>query len=138
MTLSVQAHEEEKLSSVARQMSKWVDQVFGKNFHCSSETWTPSINLYETEAFYLLVMELAGIDPEKIDLRVERRLLIIFGHRDTPELPEGDRAVNLLMMEIDHGSFCRSLKLPPDVDDIDAISASYRGGYLWIRLPKKI
>ena len=128
--------DEERISTMARQMSRWVDQVLGKGFHGEAGVWTPAVNFYEGEKYYGIVVELAGVDPEKIDLRVESGMLTICGQRATPALPEDRRAVRLLMMEIDHGNFSRSLKLPPDADE-DSVSASYRCGYLWIRLHKK-
>ena len=39
-------------------------------------------------------------------------------------------------MEIDSGRFCREIDLPGNVD-VEAIEATYRNGFLWIRLPKK-
>lgn len=92
--------------------------------------------MYEGQTYYYFVVELAGVNPDKIDLKVESGDLVISGQRATPGLQEDYRGVRLLMMEIDHGNFCRSLEMPKDAD-VDAISASYRSGYLWIRLPKK-
>ena len=128
--------DEERISTIAKQMSRWVDHVLGKGFHCTAGAWTPAINFYECENYYCIVVELAGVDPDKIDLRTDERVLTISGDRATPGLPEERCPVHLLMMEIDHGSFCRSIKLPHDAD-VSAITASYRGGYLWIRLPKR-
>jgi HSP20 family protein len=137
MNVSVHATEDDRISTLARQMSKWVDQVLGKGFHCSAEAWTPAINFYEGEDYYCVVVELAGINPGEIDMRVENGSLVVSGQRPSPGLPQGCRAIRLLMMEIDHGNFCRSIKLPPDVVP-DKVSASYRSGYLWIRLPKEV
>jgi len=134
--IRTQAMEEEHLSSLAQQMGRWAEQVVGKSFHCPSESWRPAINVYESECEYCVVADLAGVDPNKIDLRVERGNLVIAGRRPTPGLPSGQKPVNLIMMEIDHGSFCRTLKLPADAD-IESINASYSSGYLWVRLPKK-
>ena len=128
--------DEDRISTMARQMSRWVDQVLGTGFHCSAEAWTPAVNLYESEKEYCLVAELAGVNPDQIDLRVDGQGLTLSGQRVTPAPPEGHCPVHLLMMEIDHGNFCRSLKLPPDAN-IATVSASYRGGYLWIRIPRK-
>ena len=45
------------------------------------------------------------------------------------------RRVRIHLMEIDHGSFCREVELPEDVDR-DRIVANYRNGMLWVELPK--
>jgi len=127
---------EERIVLITHQMGRWADQVLGRAFHGPSEAWKPAINVYESDSEYTVVAELAGVEPGKIDLRVERGTLTIAGRRHTPVQPQGKKPIHLIMMEIDHGSFCRTLKLPNDAD-VDNITASYGGGYLWVRLPKK-
>jgi HSP20 family molecular chaperone IbpA len=39
-------------------------------------------------------------------------------------------------MEIDHGTFARTVEVPANVED-SAIRANYHVGMLWITLPKK-
>jgi len=126
----------ERIVVITHQMGRWADQVLGRAFHGPSASWKPAINVYENDDEYTVVAELAGVDPGKIDLRVDCGTLTIAGRRHTPVGPQGKKSVHLLMMEIDHGSFCRTLTLPRDAD-VDNITASYGGGYLWVRLPRK-
>ncbi len=138
MTHAVQVMAEETFGSMARQMSKWVDHVLGPAYHYyrPAEAWAPAINLYEDEAQYYVVVDLAGLKAEQIDLHVEKGIMTISGERPAPLVPEIKGQVSLHLMEIDHGRFCRALKLPDNVD-IDTIpNASYRNGYLWLRMPK--
>ncbi len=129
--------------NLARQMGKLVDQ-YQKGFYSfmPSESWTPNVNLYETELAYLVCVDLAGVDKEKIDLTVAEQRLKIKGARIVPTDPgseEGDlqgRRVKVHLMEIDHGGFCREVELPNDVAH-DKIIATYRNGLLWVELPKK-
>jgi len=129
--------QEDKFTSMARQMSKWVDHVLGPSYHqyYRAKAWTPAINFYEGQTHYCLIVELAGVAPDEIDLRVEKGTLILTGNRAAPGLPDSSDCVRLLMMEIDHGQFRRTLELPDDID-ADGISATYRNGYLRVRLPK--
>lgn len=136
MTLLLHATEEDKIATIARQMSKWMDQVLGKGFHCSAEVWTPAINFYEADTYYCIVVELAGIDPARIDLRLESGMLTVSGQRPSPSLSDASEPVEMLMMEIDHGGFCRTLRLPKDAA-AEGVTATYRGGFLWIRVPKR-
>jgi len=118
---------------------RWVDHVLHKkSFHRYSqdELWAPAVNLYEDELHYCLVAELAGVNPNQIDLRVENNVLKLTGSRSSPPIEEACGSVSLHLMEIDHGSFRRDIDLPNDVD-IDAITATYKNGYLWIKLPKR-
>jgi HSP20 family protein len=154
-------------SNIARQANKLMEQMQKSYFsYCPSETWTPSVNLYETAESYLVCADLAGVDKEKIDVEVVEQVLKLKGTRTVPtyedaqgnpvpqtasagsgtaggstaESPAGgatteQRRVRIHLMEIDHGSFCREVELPEDVDR-ERIAANYRNGMLWIELPK--
>ena len=104
---------------------------------CPSETWTPSVNLYETDTAYLVCVDLAGVDKEKIDVEVADNQLTLRGTREVPAtdaITDGRPRVHL--MEIDHGAFSREVELPHDVIK-ERITARYVDGLLWIELPKK-
>ena len=147
-------------SNISRQANKLIDQMQKAYFNfCPSETWTPSVNLYETAESYLVCADLAGVDKEKIDVEVVEQVLKLKGTRTVPTYEDGQgnvvpqagptgggtaggaapasehRRVRIHLMEIDHGSFCREVELPEDVDR-ERIAANYRNGMLWIELPK--
>ena len=132
--------------NISRQMNKLIDQLHKGYYNfCPSETWTPSVNLYETESAYLVCVDLAGVEKEKIELTVAEQRLKLRGNRavpNGPELAEAEassdhaRRIRVHLMEIDHGAFCREVELPEDVEQ-HQINASYRSGMLWIELPKK-
>ncbi|MCK4602151.1 MAG: Hsp20/alpha crystallin family protein [Phycisphaerae bacterium] len=138
MMPSVQAEGKDK-SFIGHRINHWVDHVLGEGFHRYRpvEAWTPSINFYEDESGYCIVVDLAGIKPEEVDLRVENGILVLAGDRPSPPLPDVCDPVSLHLMEIDHGRFSRSLELPDDVD-VDAITASYKVGYLCVKLPRRL
>jgi HSP20 family protein len=142
MVSSFRATGEEDFSSVARQMGKWVNHVLGGQGYgkySPGQGWAPPSNFYEDATRYCVVVDLAGVATDAIDLRVEEGALILSGERETPEMPDEVGETKVHMMEIDHGRFCRKLDLPVDVD-IDAtvdLAASYRNGMLWIFLPKR-
>ncbi len=127
---------------VVRQMNKVMDQM-QKGFYsfCPSETWTPAVNLYENDTAYLVCVDLAGVDKQKIELTVADSQLKLRGNRHVPFQPDGTEGearaakVRVHLMEIDHGPFCREVELPEDAAS-DRISASYREGMLWIEVPK--
>ena len=129
--------------NLARQMGKLVDQFQKGYFNfMPGENWTPNVNLYETESAYLVCVDLAGVDKEKIDLTVADQRLKIKGARPVPSNAQSEEAdlqgrrVRVHLMEIDHGAFCREVELPNDVNN-EQIIATYRNGMLWVELPKK-
>jgi len=104
------------------------------------QTWTPSVNLYETGRCYLVCVDLAGVDKQKIDIEVVGQQLIIKGMRTVPvAVPESEGECGrprMHVMEIDHGPFAREVEMPQNVES-EKINARYVDGMLWIELPKK-
>jgi HSP20 family protein len=132
------ASQEDLFSSMNRQMGRWVDHVLGagRRQYSPDKSWIPAVNLYEDRERYCMVVDLAGVRPEEAELKIEKDVLVLTGERAAPAIPDPAGAVRLHVMEIDHGPFCRTLKLPPGIDR-EAIFATYREGYLWVCLPKK-
>ena len=73
-----------------------------------------------------------GVDPKKIDVRVENNVLTIRGERPFEQKVEKE---NYHRMERPYGTFARSFTLPAVIDS-DKIRAEYRDGVLNLTLPK--
>ncbi len=107
-----------------------------------SQAWAPNVNLYETDSAYLICVDLAGVEKEKIDIDLVDRQLTLHGSRAVPaiappvQIPESAPRMRIHLMEIDHGVFSRQVEVPNDVQQ-DKITARYDNGILWIELPKK-
>jgi len=136
-------------SNLTRQMNKMVEQLQKGYYNfMPGETWTPNVNLYETEQSYLVCVDLAGVDKDKIDLSVADGRLKVRGQRHVPVKPDGDDPnantsagegnprVRVHLLEIDHGGFAREVELPKNVHH-ETITAQYRNGLLWVEIPKK-
>ena len=138
MSGTVHVAERDKRSQIGRQMSRWVDQVLGgfQHNYCRSDSWKPAINICEYAGHYCVIVDLAGVDASEIDLQASVDGLVIKGQRQMPVDLEPSGQARLHLMEIDHGRFQRRIELPAGVD-IDGIEASYRGGFLWIHIPKR-
>jgi HSP20 family protein len=145
--MSIETASEPNFATLQRQMQRLMDQMQKGFFNfCPSETWTPNVNLYENDTAYLVCVDLAGVDKEKIEVVVADQKLTLRGARLVPTFPELESQgagpgephpkVRVHVMEIDHGPFCREVELPADVDR-DRIGAAHRNGLLWIELPKK-
>ena len=141
MRQAVLAKQEERFPSVAREMGQWVEQVLGPGFSQfrPGKEWAPAVNLYEDETRYYMIVDLAGVKAKQIDLRVEDGVIILAGERPSPGVPESKGLKRLHLMEIEHGPFCRKIELPGDaaLENVEAIEAWYRSGYLCVEIPKK-
>ena len=92
----------------------------------------PQIDCYRTErpAALHVVVELAGVDPENVQLFADEGTLIIAGERRRPR--SSGRIYQ--QMEIDYGRFVRQVALGVEIDVYGA-KATYKRGILAIVLP---
>ncbi len=92
--------------------------------------WRPPTDVYETEDDIVVRLEAAGLREQDIAIHLEGRSLVVRGVRlDTPER----RAYR--QMEIPFGEFILEVELVSPVD-AEKVDATYRDGFLRIRLPK--
>lgn len=144
--MSMTATSDPPFSNLGRRASKMTEQMMQKGYFnfCPSETWTPAVNLYEHDDAYLVCVDLAGVDKEKIDVEVHDNQLTLRGARHVPvpddphrhaTAADPGRRPRVHLMEIDHGAFCRQVELPVDVLR-DRITAQYVNGMLWVEIPK--
>lgn len=90
----------------------------------------PAVNLYETPEEYVVVAEVPGADKKKFDVSLRGGALSIKGEYKTE--PAGD---DCICGERPEGSFSRLVNLPGSVDG-GKVDASFRDGYLKVRVPK--
>lgn len=96
--------------------------------------WQPAVDLYETAAEIVIVMELAGVSREHIGVVIDGRMVILKGRR-LPNQPAGG-PVRFHLMEIESGHFERTFRLTVDIQ-AKKVTASTREGLLTVRLPKR-
>lgn len=101
----------------------------------------PPVNLYANEHELLLTLELAGIDPAKVDVTVTGDTVTIKGERPADAAQPGE---SFHRRERPAGSFKRAVQLPFAVDPAKT-EATYEKGVLAVRLgrpdsqkPKKV
>ena len=92
----------------------------------------PQIDCYRTErpAAFHVIVELAGVDPAKIQVFADEGTLIVSGERRRPRC--AGRIYQ--QMEIDYGRFTRQVALGADID-VEGSKATYKRGVLTIVLP---
>jgi len=94
--------------------------------------YVPAVDVYQDENNVYVETQLAGIDPEKVDISVENDVLIIQGESEKKSEVEDK---NYYRKEIKRGSFYRSVSLPSCVT-AEKASAEAKNGILKIIIPK--
>ena len=112
-----------------RELDRLTQQVFGQ-----AGTWSrPAVmpmEAYRQGEQFVVHFDLPGIDPESIDLNVERNVLTVKAER----APTYGEDVELQVAERPRGVFSRQLFLG-DTLDAERIEAHYDAGVLTLRIP---
>jgi HSP20 family molecular chaperone IbpA len=94
----------------------------------STRTVAPPVDIYETDAAYVLLADMPGVNPEGLDVTAERGELVIRGRTQAPAtLPD--------YQEFELGTYQRMFVLTEDLD-ADRITATLREGVLRLEIPK--
>lgn len=117
---------EGRLGDVAYQITR----AHFAEFHPT--TWQPPVNAYRCHDSIRVCFDLAGVEPESVEVTVEPDCLLIRGRRDLPE-PDTHGEMRVLHMEIDHGAFEREVRLPLLVEPKHT-RLETRNGLLWVQL----
>jgi HSP20 family protein len=99
----------------------------------STTTWSPAVDIYETQNEILVQAELPGVDRKDISLHLEKNVLTLKGER---RFEKETKQENYHRIERAYGGFSRSFSIPATVEE-DKIRAEYKDGILKIALPKK-
>lgn len=95
--------------------------------------WLPPVDVREERDGFVIRADLPGIDPQDIEVQMDRGILSIRGERKVDTLGED---AHYSRVERRNGGFHRRFSLP-DSADADGIVATGRHGVLEIRIPKK-
>jgi HSP20 family protein len=95
----------------------------------------PAINIGNTPTSVEIYAFAPGIDPERIDVTIDRGVMTIAGERPSA-LPRDDVKVNVYGNERFAGSFRRAISLPEDIDP-SKVEATYRDGVLRVSVARR-
>ena len=119
-------------------MQSLLDQVFptqGTSIRSGSGSGFPVINVGTTPGSVEVQALAPGLDPAKIEITVDRGLLVIAGERKS-DLPPRDERASVYANERFSGNFRRVVSLPEDADPA-RVQASYREGVLRVSVAKR-
>jgi len=99
----------------------------------STTTWSPAVDIFETESEIVVKAEVPGMDRKDITLNLENNVLTLRGER---RFLKETKEENYHRIERSYGGFSRAFSIPVTVDE-EKIRADYQDGVLKIVLPKK-
>ena len=125
------------LMTLREKMNRLFEDAFaarGEEKELVSGTWTPSVDIYETENSLILTAEVPGLDEKDVEIKIEDNTLTLQGER---KFEKETKEENYHRIERAYGSFYRSFTLPNYIDQ-DKIKAEHENGILKITMPKKV
>lgn len=99
------------------------DRIFG-GLQSRGTAMMP-MDIYERDGVYTLRFDLAGADPDNVDVTLENSVLTVTAVRPQEDTED----VNWLVRERPTGTHSRQVRLGPDLD-ADSIQAAYEDGVL--------
>lgn len=114
-----------------RELDRLTQQVFGQGAGTWSRPAVMPMDAYRAGEEFVVVFDLPGVNPDAIELDIERNRLTVKAERRPSA--KGDN-VEMQVSERPLGVFSRQLFLG-DTLDTDNIKASYEAGVLTLRIP---
>ena len=111
-----------------RELDRLTQQVFGTNGTLARPSVMPMDAWREGDTFHV-EFDLPGVNPDSIDLDVERNVVTVKAER-----PPRDGDTELIAAERPRGVFSRQLILGDNLDT-EHIAASYDAGVLTLQIP---
>jgi HSP20 family protein len=93
----------------------------------------PAADILENAQEYRVTLDLPGVEPSTIQLKVEKDTLEVGAERKLAPLAAGEE---LHRSERPYGAFARTFRLPVSVD-AGRVEARYEAGVLTVTLPKR-
>jgi len=99
----------------------------------ATANWAPSVDISEDDKAFTLLADIPGVDPDNIDISMDKGVLTIKGERQSVNTEESE---NFKRVERQSGQFYRRFTLP-DSADAEKIEANSKHGVLTITIPKQ-
>lgn len=121
-----------EVSDLHRRMEQVMENLLhGFASVAPGNAFLPRADVHETASGIRIILDLAGVTRDDLDIVIEGRHLRVAGSRQEPEVRE---CLRYHQMEIPYGSFERIFHLPEEAD-VERVTASYRDGFLQITVP---
>ncbi len=129
-------HSDDLLDEIGR-MQRRMDRLFEDMIPTTRwmairqrKTWRPPTDVYETDDYIVVKVEIAGMAESDFTISLSNNLLTITGTRVDPV-----SKLAYQQLEIPYGDFRTDVYLPWAIDN-DEVEATYQDGFLKVILPK--
>ena len=120
----------EEFVGFSRSMDRMLSSLLLQDNGNTPSMFRPPTDVYETHDNVVIVIEIAGMDPDKIQVEFIDKILRVSGRRS-----DQHRRAACHCLEVQYGEFASEVYLPGTYN-VDAINAEYKDGFLTITLPK--
>ena len=112
-----------------------VDRAFDtSHFRLLTEVkWVPAMDVYETKHSLVILMDVPGLDVQRLAFTWENDVFVVHGYRNEP-MPGG--VLKITHLEIGRGKFERKIQIRIPVMR-DNVKVDYDAGMLTIRVQKE-
>ncbi len=113
-------------------MQKSESQLSEQTQAVNQHTFTPKVDIWETQDSYNLDVEMPGVDKNGLDVKLEDGVLSILGR----VAPDNTVACEKVHSEYETGNYERQFHISEVIDE-EKIQASIKNGVLNLELPKR-
>ena len=125
-----------EMESLQRQVEQWLGAgSWPSSIRAAGRGAFPALNMGMTADAVEIYAFAPGLDPAKIDVELEKGLLVISGERES-DLPQPSDKTTIYADERFSGAFRRAISLPEDADPA-RVEASYQDGVLKVVVAKR-
>lgn len=123
----------QQAAAAGQPLFRLFDTFFGDGGEdLATRTWTPAVDIQETDDGYRLQVELPGLSKDDVQITLENNVLRLSGER---KFEKETKKENYHRIERTYGTFSRSFALPTQVSS-DKVEATFKDGVLSILVPK--
>ncbi len=119
-----------ELDDLHTRFSRLLESTFGEVPGAALGTWSPLVDIEETDDAFVVEAEIPGVKAEDVDVELDDDQLVIHG-----EIKERERTRVLRRQTRRTGAFDYRVSLPGQVDP-DKVEASLKDGVLRLELRK--
>lgn len=119
------------LFTLRREMDRMFEDALGRG--TTQGTWSPAVDVRETDAAWVFELELPGVDPALVEVMADNGVLTVRGEKLVERRNEQEARWHIV--ERLAGNFQRSFQLPGNVNEAK-IEARFANGLLSVQVPK--